>query len=59
MKSIEVIRLIVDGEHCVAFLNIDTAFGRIPFAEHIQVPNGEIVAIRDPRQMLSGAKASA
>ena len=31
MKSIEVIRLIVDGEHCVAILNIDTAFGHLPF----------------------------
>ena len=27
MKSIEVIRLVVDGEHCVAILNIDTVFG--------------------------------
>jgi hypothetical protein len=35
MKSIEVIRLVVDGEHCVAILNIDTVFGIIPFAEHI------------------------
>jgi hypothetical protein len=33
MKSIEVIRLVVDGEHCVAILNIDTVFGVIPFAE--------------------------
>ena len=31
MKSIEVIRLVVDGEHCVAILNIDTVFGIIPF----------------------------
>jgi len=30
MKSIEVIRLVVDGEHCVAILNIDTVFGNIP-----------------------------
>jgi hypothetical protein len=33
MKSIDVIRLVVDGEHCVAILNIDTVFGPIPFAE--------------------------
>jgi ketosteroid isomerase-like protein len=62
LKSIEVIRLIVDGEHCVAILNIDTVFGRIPFAEHIQVANGEIVSIRgycDPRPMLSDTKTSA
>jgi len=37
MKSIEVIRLVVDGEHCVALVDIDTVFGVIPFAEHIQV----------------------
>ena len=55
VKSIEVKRLVVDGEHCVAILVIDTLFGPIPFAEHIQVVNGEIVAIRgycDPRPML-------
>jgi hypothetical protein len=46
MKSIEVIRLVVDGEHCVAILNIDTVFGIIPFAEHIHVANGQIVSIR-------------
>ena len=60
MKSIDVIRLVVDGEHCVAIVNTDTVFGRIPFAEHIHVSNGEIVSIRgycDPRQMLSGANA--
>jgi hypothetical protein len=26
MKSIDVIRLVVDGEHCVALVNIDTVF---------------------------------
>jgi hypothetical protein len=55
MKSIEVVRLVIEGEHCVAILNIDTIFGCIPFAEHIQVANGEIMAIRgyyDPRPML-------
>ena len=62
MKSIDVIRLVVDGEHCVAIVNIDTVFGLIPFAEHIHVSNGEIVSIRgycDPRPMLSGTKTSA
>jgi hypothetical protein len=57
MKSIDVIRLVVDGEHCVALVNIDTIFGMIPFAEHIHVANGEIVSIRgycDPRPMLNG-----
>jgi hypothetical protein len=44
MKSIEVIRLVVDGEHCVAIVNIDTVFGVIPFAEHIHVANGQIVS---------------
>ena len=52
-----VIRLVVDGEHCVAIVNIDTIFGVIPFAEHIHVANGQIVSIRgycDPRPMLAG-----
>jgi hypothetical protein len=52
MKSLDVIRLVVDGEHCVALVNIDTVFGVIPFAEHIHVVNGQIVSIRgycDPR----------
>jgi|SRR4051794_17159104 hypothetical protein len=56
VKKIELIRLIVDGEHCVAILAIDTVFGAIPFAEHIHVVNGEIVSIRgycDPRPMLN------
>jgi hypothetical protein len=62
MKSIDVIRLVVDGEHCVAIINIDTVFGPIPFAEHIHVTNGEIVSIRgycDPRPMLSGTNTAA
>ena len=62
MKSIDVIRLVVDGEHCVAILNIETVFGPIPFAEHIHVANGEVVSIRgycDPRPMLGGPKSSA
>jgi len=62
LKGIDVIRLIVDGEHCVAIVNIDTVFGRIPFAEHIQVTNGQIVSIRgycDPRPMLGAAKGQA
>jgi ketosteroid isomerase-like protein len=59
MKSIEVVRLVVDGEHCVAIVRIDTVFGVIPFAEHIHVMDGVIVSIRgycDPRPMLSAAK---
>lgn len=62
VKSIEVLRLVVDGEHCVAILNLDTIFGLIPLAEHIQVVNGQIISIRgycDPRPMLDGAKSSA
>jgi hypothetical protein len=43
MKSLDLIRLVVDGEHCVALVNIDTVFGVIPFAEHIHVVNGQIV----------------
>jgi ketosteroid isomerase-like protein len=61
MKSIDVIRLVIDGEHCVAIVNIDTVFGPIPFAEHIHVANGQIMSIRgycDPRPMLNGTKTS-
>jgi hypothetical protein len=62
VKSIDVIRLVVDGEHRVAILNIDTIFGSIPFAKHIRVTDGEIVSIRgycDPRPLLSGANTPA
>jgi hypothetical protein len=33
VKNINILRLVVDGEHCVAILDIDTVFGPIPFAE--------------------------
>jgi hypothetical protein len=61
-RAIDVIRLIVDGEHCVALLTIDTIFGVIPFAEHIHVANEQIDFIRgycDPRPILDGAKKPA
>ena len=60
VKSIDVLRLVVDGEHCVAILNIDTVFGPIPFAEHMHVVDGQIVSVRgyyDPRPMLAEASA--
>ena len=59
VKHIEVLRLVVDGEHCVAILDIDTVFGPIPFAEYIHVVNGQIVSVRgycDPRPMLGGER---
>jgi hypothetical protein len=55
VNRIDVLRLIVEGEHCVALLEIDTVYGSIPFAEHIHVVNDEIVFVRgycDPRPML-------
>ena len=61
VKKIDVVRLVVDGEHCVAILNIDTVFGLIPFAEHIHVVNGQIVSVRgyyDPRPMLAGSSTN-
>ena len=61
LKSIEVLRLVIDGEHCVALLLIDTLFGPIPFAEHIHVVNGQIVALRgyyDPRPILAASPRS-
>ncbi len=59
VKRIDVKRLVVDDEHCVVLLEIDTVFGLIPFAEHIHVLNGQVVFIRgyyDPRPMAVGAK---
>lgn len=55
VNRIDVLRLIVDGEHCVALLDIDTVYGVIPFAEHIHAVNEETVFVRgycDPRPML-------
>ena len=60
VKNIDVVRLVADGEHCVAILNIDTVFGLIPFAEHIRVVNGRIVSVRgfyDPRPILAHQKS--
>jgi hypothetical protein len=62
VKHIEVVRLVVDGEHCVALLELETTFGTIPFAEHIHVVDGQIVSVRgyyDPRPMLGAAGANA
>lgn len=56
VKRIDVLRLVIDGEHCVALLDIDTVYGTIPFAEHIHVVHDEIVFIRgycDPRPLLT------
>ena len=61
VKNIDIAHLIVDGEHCVAILNIDTVFGLIPFAEHIRVVDGLIISVRgyyDPRPMLSAASTA-
>ena len=60
VKKIDVRRLVVDGEHCVALLNLDTIYGPIPFAEHIHVVNREIVFVRgycDPRPMFNATTA--
>jgi hypothetical protein len=62
VKNIEVQRLVADGEHCVALLEIETIFGRIEFAEHIHVRDGQIIFVRayyDPRLILDGIKATA
>ena len=59
VKSIEVLRLVVDGEHCVALLQIDTVIGIIPLAEHIQVTGGLVVFVRgyyDPRPLVEQPK---
>jgi hypothetical protein len=60
VKNIEVQRLVIDGEHCIALLDIETIFGRIAFAEHIHVRDGQIVFVRayyDPRLILDGLKS--
>ena len=62
LKSIDILRLIADGEHCVAILDIDTIYGHIPFAEHIHVVNREIVSVRayyDPRPLLGSSNPTA
>jgi hypothetical protein len=56
VKTIDLVHLVAEGEHCVALLNIDTVAGLIPIAEHIHVVDGQIVAIRgyyDPRPLLT------
>jgi hypothetical protein len=61
VKSIEVSRLVVDGEHCVALMNIDTLFGPIAFAEYIRVVDGQIVYVRgyyDPRPIVNAHSAA-
>jgi hypothetical protein len=61
VKNIDVARLIVEGEHCVALMNIDTLFGPIAFAEHIHVVDGLIVYVRgyyDPRPILNAQSAT-
>ena len=58
VKSIDVQRLIIDCEHCVALLRIETVFGSIDSAEHIQVREDQIVFVRgyyDPRPIIEGS----
>lgn len=55
VRKIDIVRLVAEGEHCVAILNIDTVVGLISFAEHIRVVDGQIVLVRgyyDPRPFL-------
>ena len=61
VKRLDVLRLVVDGEHCVALLEIETVFGTIPLAEHIHVVNGQVVFVRgyyDPRPIVNGGNAA-
>ena len=56
VRKIDIVRLVAEGEHCVAILNIDTVVGLVPFAEHIRVVDGQIVFVRgycDPRPFLA------
>jgi SnoaL-like domain len=57
LKSIEVVHLTADDDTCAAVLNVDTAFGLIPFVEFLQIADGQIVSVRayyDPRPILEG-----
>ena len=57
LKGIEVVRLTADDDTCAAVLKVDTVFGLIPFAEFLEVVDGQIVSIRayfDPRPVLEG-----
>ena len=57
LKSIEVVHLTADDDTCAAVLNVDTAFGLIPFVEFLKIVDGQIVSIRayyDPRPILEG-----
>ena len=57
LKSIDVVHLTADDDTCAAVLNVDTAFGLIPFVEFLQIMDGQIVSVRayfDPRPILEG-----
>ena len=57
LKGVRVRHLIADDEHCIAIVELDTAFGMIPMAEHMRVLDGRIVWIRayfDPRPVIDG-----
>jgi limonene-1,2-epoxide hydrolase len=57
LKRIDVVHLTADDDTCAAVLNVDTAFGLIPFVEFLQIVDGQIVSVRayfDPRPILEG-----
>ena len=57
LKNIEVVHLTADDDTCAAVLNVDTAFGLVPFVEFLQIVDGQIVSVRayyDPRPILDG-----
>ena len=57
LKGVEVVHLTADDDTCAAVLNVDTAFGLIPFVQFLQIVDGQIVSVRayyDPRPILEG-----
>jgi hypothetical protein len=57
LRGIEVVRLTADDDACAVMLKVDTIFGLVPFAEFLQIVDGQIVSIRayfDPRPILEG-----
>jgi hypothetical protein len=51
------VHITADDDSCAALLKVDTVFGLIPFAEFLQIVDGQIMFIRayfDPRPILEG-----
>jgi limonene-1,2-epoxide hydrolase len=62
IKSIEIVRHIVEGEWCATVFDFKTTFGVIPIFDCFRVVDGQIVSIRpyyDPRPIIDGMERAA